>query len=347
MTCRESAPWPSGQDADTALDWLQRCDGRWLALHNRLHRHRNPWQGQWAGQSITVQWCSSAPVAEAQRDVHLTLGNAALLLQLPVALLTRLDLAHVEAHDLNSLSRAILLELALLGLIEPLERLSGQTLRVVAAPEVAEREPFVAHLNLQLTLADAEPVCVPLHLSQDAAQVLADLLDEHLPPATQSLENLAWRWRVESGEALLSVAELRSLRLGDVVMLDDWPEGQIRLVLNDRLQARAVLDGNTATLLEHPVARPFAKEHCMTDSAVGACVESSLDDLPLTLVCQVGSVELTLAQLREMGAGSLLQLTPQLHDGVDLMVNGRRIGQGQLVKMGEGLGVRLLSLVAP
>jgi type III secretion protein Q len=34
-------------------------------------------------------------------------------------------------------------------------------------------------------------------------------------------------------------------------------------------------------------------------------------------------------------------------DSVDLMVNGRRVGQGQLVKIGDGLGVRLLSFATP
>jgi type III secretion protein Q len=29
------------------------------------------------------------------------------------------------------------------------------------------------------------------------------------------------------------------------------------------------------------------------------------------------------------------------------MVNGRRVGQGQLVKIGDGLGVRLLSFATP
>jgi len=64
-------------------------------------------------------------------------------------------------------------------------------------------------------------------------------------------------------------------------------------------------------------------------------------------VCQGGSLELTLAQLRELGAGSLLQLNTPTVDGVDLMVNGRRVGQGQLVKIGDGLGVRLLSFATP
>ena len=89
----------------------------------------------------------------------------------------------------------------------------------------------------------------------------------------------------------------------------------------------------------------------MTESAVGtsleaaldASLDSTLDALPLTLVCQVGSVEMSLAQLRELGAGSVVQLDAQQDDRVDLMVNGRRVGQGQLVKIGDGLGVRLLS----
>lgn len=84
----------------------------------------------------------------------------------------------------------------------------------------------------------------------------------------------------------------------------------------------------------------------MTATADGQGLDSTLNELPLKLVCQVGSVEMSLAQLRELGAGSLVPLTPQLHDGVDLMVNGRRIGQGQLVKIGDGLGVRLLSFAA-
>jgi type III secretion protein Q len=346
MTCRESAPWSSRPGADTRIERRGGCDPRWLALHNRLHRRRDAWQGEFGGQPVTVQWASVAPVAESLLDIHLTLGSAGLLLQLPTAALASLGLAG-QADHLTGLPGTMLLELALLGFIEPLERAAGRPLQVVEAPEVALSEPFVLHLTLEVTCAGGEPLAVPLHLSAEAAQLLADGLDAHLPPVAHGLAALGWQLPVHAGEAPLSVAELRSLRPGDVVMLDDWPAGHVRLVFDDRLQARAVLDGTRATLLEQPMAVSSLKDVCMTESAVESAVESSLDELPLKLVCQVGTVELSLAQLREMGEGSLLQLTPQMHDGVDLLVNGRRIGQGQLVKMGDGLGVRLLSLVTP
>jgi type III secretion protein Q len=347
MTCRESAPWPLESGADTVLDRLTAYDPQWLALHNRLHRHREAWQGLFAGQPVTVQWSSVAQVSEPLRDVHLTLGGAALLLQLPTSALAAVNLAESASRDLDGLAGAMLLELALLGFIEPLERLTGQTLQVVEAPEVAECEPFVAHLTLSVALADGEPMAIPLHLSADATRMLAEHFEQHLKPARHALDGLAFVLKAQAGEADLSVAELRSLRPGDVVMLDDWPAGQIRLTLDDRLHARAELAGHTATLLEQPMVLISSKEPCMTESAVTSDLDSSLDELMLKLVCQVGSVELSIAQLRELGVGSVLHLTPQLQEGVDLMVNGRRIGQGQLVKIGDGLGVRLSSLVTP
>lgn len=69
--------------------------------------------------------------------------------------------------------------------------------------------------------------------------------------------------------------------------------------------------------------------------------EAQLDDVPLTVVCQVGSLELPLGQLRELGEGSVLALPDSQADAVQLMVNGRCVGRGELVAIGEGLGVRL------
>jgi type III secretion protein Q len=342
MTCLENQPW-----TPLAAE-LSHYDPQWLALHNRLHRLRQSWTGQCAGLAMTVQWSGAVPRAQAGIDVALTLGDAPLKLSLPVEALGLLGLTPM---DINGLPGAMLLELALLSMIEPLEQLAGLPLRIVDNAAAPDAQPLVVSLTMQVQLAQGAPLSVGLQLSPAAATLLADLLEQHATPAAHPLPALNLPFSVESGEAQLSVAELRSLNPGDVVMLDHWPDRHARLVLQGRrLHARAELDGNTLTLLEQPIALNFLKEHPMTGSAESAAPpsqDSPLDDLPLKLVCQVGSVELSLAQLRELGTGSLVQLTPQLHDGVDLMVNGRRVGQGQLVKIGDGLGVRLLSFATP
>lgn len=341
MTCLEGEPWTP------LAAGLSHYDPQWLALHNRLHRQRQNWSGQCAGLALNVQWAGASPPVEPGIEVLLTLGDAPLKLYLPRQALELPGLAELASVDFRRLSGAMLVELALLNLIEAVEQLSGLPLRVVTPVDAPDAQPFPLSLVMQVQLVQGAPLLVPLHLSADAATVLADLLDQHATPVSHPLKALHLPFTVQSGEAGLTLGELRSLNPGDVVMLDHWPEQQVLLVLEGRLQARAQVSGDTLELLEQPIALTFLKERPMSETVAPQSLDSMLDELPLTLVCQVGSAELSLAQLRELGTGSLVQLTPQLDDGVDLMVNGRRVGQGQLVKIGDGLGVRLLSFATP
>lgn len=68
----------------------------------------------------------------------------------------------------------------------------------------------------------------------------------------------------------------------------------------------------------------------------------TVDSLPLTIVVEVGRVQISVRKLLEMQTGDLLELDLDPDDGVDLVVNGVIIGKGELLKVGETLGVRLL-----
>lgn len=342
MTCREAEP--------SALDWLQTYDPQWTDLHNRLHRHRQPWQGQFLDQPISVQWSTATQAVEPLFDIHLALGETTVVLQMPAQALEASGQAGHGLEALEGLAGSMLLELALLSLIEPLEQLSGHSIRVLdqsgRADAATISAAFPLALMLRVQLAQGSPWTLPLRMNAESASLIAGLFDQYVTPTPQPVAAVRVPLTVDSGEAQLSLAELRSLRPGDVLMLDDWPAAQVRLVLAHRLQARADRKGDTLILLESLTAVSFLKETPMTETAVGPSPDATLDELPLTVVCQVGSVEMSLAQLRELGAGSLLPLAPRLHDGVDLMVNGRRVGQGQLVKIGDGLGVRVLSFAS-
>lgn len=349
MNCRPDPPWTPFAEQLTCVD------SRWLDMHNRLHRTREAWNGECAGQAIGVHWgCIADPDATAI-ELLLGLGEegdaSAIRLHLPTQALHVLGVP--VALDLQTLPGAMLLELALLSLIEPLEHLTGQTIRFIdradPAHAVLAAQPCPLHLAARVAL-DGSSMPVVLHLSVKAGEQIAQWLDQHAPPAFHALTGLRLWLAVKAGEAELSISELCSLNPGDVVMLDPWPTAQVRLVVNHRLYARAAQHGTTLKLLETPMCINFPKEFSvsqaptMSEAPHGQSLDSCLDELPLKMVCQAGSVELTLAQLRELGEGSLLSFTEQRHDSVDLMVNGRRIGQGQLVRIGPGLGVRVLSI---
>ncbi|RSC26952.1 YscQ/HrcQ family type III secretion apparatus protein [Pseudomonas putida] len=323
---------------------LERLDPQWQALHQRLHRPRQPWQGQLGGAPLSVAWASSgAAMDEPQLELWLSLGDSPVQLHVPARALDLLGLP--EGLLLPSLPAALLLEQALLTLIAPLEHLFSQPIHVLdrALTQCVELAPL--SLGLEVRLGDS---ALAVQLRCDAATwaEIAVLLEQHAAPMPHDLGGLALTLGVDGGEAWLSLVELRSLLPGDVVMLDPWPDDHLRLHLDDQWQARVQRDGKRLQLIEPPITALALKERHMSEQGTGPSLDSSLDELQLKLVCQVGSVELSLAQLRELGVGSVLELAPRMHEGVDLMINGRRVGQGQLVKIGDGLGVRLLSFAA-
>lgn len=67
-------------------------------------------------------------------------------------------------------------------------------------------------------------------------------------------------------------------------------------------------------------------------------------DIPLYIGVEVGRFQVTLEKMMELQPGNMLSLHVRPEDGVDLVVNGRRIGRGELLRFGETLGVRITEI---
>ena len=73
-------------------------------------------------------------------------------------------------------------------------------------------------------------------------------------------------------------------------------------------------------------------------------ISISPEDLPVQLTIEVGRVRMTAGQLLSLAPGNLLDLHVAPEQGVDLVVNGKKVGRGELIRMGDLLGVRILNL---
>jgi flagellar motor switch protein FliN/FliY len=67
-------------------------------------------------------------------------------------------------------------------------------------------------------------------------------------------------------------------------------------------------------------------------------------EIPVTVVIEAGCVQMTMDQLLQLEPGNLLELNIRPESGVDLTINGKIVGKGELIKLGETLGVRVLKL---
>ncbi|MGB9860087.1 MAG: flagellar motor switch protein FliN [Moorellaceae bacterium] len=68
-------------------------------------------------------------------------------------------------------------------------------------------------------------------------------------------------------------------------------------------------------------------------------------DIPVKVSVELGRTKLKVREILELKEGSLIVLNRLAGDPVDILVNGKLLGQGEVVVINEAFGVRLGSLV--
>lgn len=70
----------------------------------------------------------------------------------------------------------------------------------------------------------------------------------------------------------------------------------------------------------------------------------STKEIPLHLVVEVARMQMTLDELFNLSPGNTLELAVRPEQGVYLTVQGKRVAKGELIRLGDLLGVRILKL---
>lgn len=176
-------------------------------------------------------------------------------------------------------------------------------------------------------------------------------------PAEQLLPSLApgaaplLRWptlpvpaRLELQQLDLSTSELQQLGPGAVVLLAPqaqahWPNATLHIAGQ---QLRACLDGSRLRI-DTPI-QDYSQEYIMSDTTTQEAPAPLIDSaqLPLRLSIELPGLELPLAQVAALSPGQILQLgiAPEQAQ-LTLRANGRPVARGQLVRLGDWLGLRI------
>ncbi|MEJ0017894.1 MAG: type III secretion system cytoplasmic ring protein SctQ [Acetobacteraceae bacterium] len=136
-------------------------------------------------------------------------------------------------------------------------------------------------------------------------------------------------------------SELAGLLPRDVVLLDQSPvdaAGAVAAILcmpgfpgfRTRIAGgRASLESPVDAAMDTPSPPPAA----------------SIDEVPLVIECDVGRISLTIARLRELSPGQVLDLGFDATSRVTLRLNGQPIATGELVRIAERTGVRITDVL--
>ena len=70
-------------------------------------------------------------------------------------------------------------------------------------------------------------------------------------------------------------------------------------------------------------------------------------DIPVHVHVELGNAETSIRDILKMGPGSIVELEREAGAPADLIVNGKLIGKGDVVVVGDNFGIRITSLVDP
>ncbi|SFQ12907.1 type III secretion protein Q [Variovorax sp. OK605] len=312
---------------------------------------------EWAGAVFVLQLPAEA-IAQCLEAVLATeLGDAVRIDTLPPELAT----AAVSAA-----LRQVLDGLQSLGRGAP-QLVALQTEPVEVTPQDTAAFAHVCELLLK---ADAGPQAIAGVLWTDTLGLLllAGLVAKRAPQPGPLDDALPIALRAEIGHSRLTARELGGLEAGDVLLLDAawtgprrvlWLSADGRAGLHVQLPAMddataedaaavppslTVLSPWTATM---PVSNTAADLAADAAAAPATLVAASLDDVPLRVSFDLGELTLSLAQLRAMQPGQVLELGHPLAGAVRIRANGALVGDGELVEVDGQLGVAVRTLFAP
>ncbi|MGL4348897.1 MAG: type III secretion system cytoplasmic ring protein SctQ [Chlamydiales bacterium] len=164
--------------------------------------------------------------------------------------------------------------------------------------------------------------------------------------------------QIERGQSSLTWSELRSLKTGDFLFLQNGDE--ITLGLTGKPLFHVTLDGGRITITDYAdyygvdmtenfdvISEDTPKEVEEENSSPKQKKSAeSLREIPLLIRVEIARISLTMEKLLQLSPGDFLELGISTNDPVYLNVNGQRIGSGELLQLEDRVGIRILNINA-
>ncbi|MDR0361992.1 MAG: type III secretion system cytoplasmic ring protein SctQ [Planctomycetota bacterium] len=160
------------------------------------------------------------------------------------------------------------------------------------------------------------------------------------PPLAPLPGELALKGVVSAGTWRLRSGELNSLARGDVVLLPRAASWHLTVGRRFRFAA----DFRKGTLVVDGTKMDGAAGPGVDDSKPEDPALAALDEAEVELRAEVGRVNVTLAELRRLAVGEVVEFATQIESPATLVAGGRAVALGDLVDVGGRVGVRVTAL---
>ena len=182
-------------------------------------------------------------------------------------------------------------------------------------------------------------------------RVLVELSQREMSDARPLPIHFRLRWAAIAGTTKLPVAEVRVLEEQDVILIENVSrvanalECWLGVGPTRRFAGRATLRGGQLQLVQFGTGGKMNMTPPDSDATV--LEEAGFGEIPVSLRFELAQWNSSLAEMANLAPGAVIDLGQRVDEhAVSVWVEQRCVGKGQLVAIGERLGVRLLSIFA-
>ena len=79
----------------------------------------------------------------------------------------------------------------------------------------------------------------------------------------------------------------------------------------------------------------------------GKCDMDLILDIPLDVTVELGNVKMPVNELLQLGQGSIIELSKQVGEPLDIYVNDKLVAKGEVVVLDEKYGIRVSDIINP
>jgi flagellar motor switch protein FliN/FliY len=79
----------------------------------------------------------------------------------------------------------------------------------------------------------------------------------------------------------------------------------------------------------------------------GKCDMDLILDIPLDVTVELGKVKMQVNELLQLGQGSIIELSKQVGEPLDIYVNKKLVAKGEVVILDEKFGIRVSDIINP
>ena len=178
-------------------------------------------------------------------------------------------------------------------------------------------------------------------------------LSLHLEVGNTTLTASEWQ-QVDVGDFILlerctyDVAQRRGtaiLALANTPLFDvRIKEGEAKILEYALIQEEHPMTEEENTYEEEPTEMEGEEERPLWSSKNGEEKLTPSGKAPITLTAEVGRFQMPLEKVTQLKPGNVLEIGLSPEPNIHLTIGGKRVAKGELVRIGEALGVKILTL---